>query len=269
MDIIKENNSLTDNMVQRRRIVEIFWTGGFDSTFRIVQLSRCDVVIQPYYISDNRESESNELDAIRSITKILITHKGTRCIFRELIIVNMKDRTQNSSITEAYTHLRKTDFFGSQYEWLACFSLYHPGIELSIHEDDKALLLINKYGSLLTCDDPDIGKYQVIDKKKSDHNIITLFKNYHLPLASWTKLNMQKFYVEEGYKDVMDLTWFCYSPKKGKPCGMCNPCIYTIEEGLTDRFTKSALLRYRIKKMYIRFKELYYRTFHSSQEPQY
>ena len=53
------------------KIVEIFWTGGFDSTFRIVQLSRCNVTIQPYYISDNRKSEKNELKAIEQITNIL------------------------------------------------------------------------------------------------------------------------------------------------------------------------------------------------------
>ena len=36
--------------------VKVLWTGGFDSTFRVTQLSRMDVEIEPYYLSDGRLS---------------------------------------------------------------------------------------------------------------------------------------------------------------------------------------------------------------------
>jgi hypothetical protein len=33
----------------------------------------------------------------------------------------------------------------------------------------------------------------------------------------------------------MDMTWFCHTPVRGRPCGICAPCVYTIEEGLARR----------------------------------
>lgn len=236
-----------------KKIVEIFWTGGFDSTFRIIQLSRCDIIIQPYYISDNRISEKNELDAIKQIILILKENSHTHCIFRDLIIVNIEERIEIPYITYAWNDLRKTDFFGSQYEWLASFAVKHEGIELSVHEDDKAVILINKYGKLKKIHDQIIGDYYIVDKSKSNQKIVALFGDYHLPLITWTKLEMKKYYLDNGYKDVMNLTWFCYNPINGKPCGTCNPCMYTIEEGMEERFSNYAIFRYHCKKFLIKF----------------
>ena len=53
--------------MENKKEFEVMWTGGFDSTFRICQLSRMDVVITPYYLCNNRPSEPNELNAINTI----------------------------------------------------------------------------------------------------------------------------------------------------------------------------------------------------------
>jgi hypothetical protein len=39
----------------------------------------------------------------------------------------------------------------------------------------------------------------------------------------------------EGWGAIMDMTWFCHAPVHGRPCGICAPCVYTIEEGLARR----------------------------------
>jgi hypothetical protein len=45
---------------------------------------------------------------------------------------------------------------------------------------------------------------------------------------------------EQGWKDLMGMTWFCHKPRKDMtPCGVCNPCLYTIEEGLGWRIPRS------------------------------
>jgi hypothetical protein len=36
----------------------------------------------------------------------------------------------------------------------------------------------------------------------------------------------------EGWDAIMDMTWFCDAPARGRPCGICARCVYTIEEGL-------------------------------------
>lgn len=236
-------------MNNERTVVEILWTGGYDSSFRIVQLSRLDIDIQPYYLSDNRKSEQNELKAILDITDALQKHPQTKCIFRPLIIVSMSQRIEDEKITQTYNRLLQTDFFGSQYDWLARFSKIHKGIELSIHQDDKAIILINKYGKLKRVFDSTLGEYYILDKENSSEDICTLFENYHFPLAHYTKLDMRKQYNAQNYTAIMKKTWFCFNPIDGKPCGTCNPCKYTIEEGMWRRFTPHALLRYTKRKI--------------------
>lgn len=242
----KQNEIINESMLP---VVEIFWTGGYDSTFRIVQLSRCAVCIQPYYISDDRCSEANELAAIEYITEQIKEHRDTKCIFLDMKIVKSSERIEIQQVSDAYNELRKKEFFGNQYEWLACFATQHKGIELSIHKDDKAIALINKYASLKKVEDEIIGDYFVIDEAKSNPYITTLFGDYHLPLVEMTKLDMKKYYTDNLYDLIMNSTWFCHKPVKGEACGVCNPCMYTIEEGLKERFSATALRRYHLRKL--------------------
>ena len=235
-------------MEHNPQTVEILWTGGYDSTFRVVQLSQLDVEIQPYYLSDNRQSEPNELKAIEEITALLVNNPRTKCHFRPLIYIGAQDRAEDTEITAAYQRMLKQDFFGSQYDWLASFAKRHPGIELSVHQDDKAILLINKYGKLKKQNEDTPFETYILDTDSSSADLCTIFGSYHLPLAEYTKLQMKDYFVRNGYTDVMNKTWFCHRPYKGKPCGCCNPCNYTIEEGMKERFTPSGMLRHRLMK---------------------
>ncbi|MCM1551800.1 MAG: 7-cyano-7-deazaguanine synthase [Butyrivibrio sp.] len=235
-------------------VVEIFWTGGFDSTFRVVQLSRREVFIQPYYLSDQRQSEENELKAVTDIMEALKKHPDTRCVFGEPVYVSVEERKENADVREAYQKLREKEFFGTQYEWLGVYAMEHKGIELSIHEDDKAVLLINKYGKFKQVEDEIAGGYRILDREASSPYLAALFENYHFPLIDCKKTDMKAFYTTNGYEHIMDMTWFCYHPIHGKPCGICNPCMYTIEEGMKERFTKAALVRYHCKKWIKRIK---------------
>lgn len=230
----------------KRDYVEILWTGGFDSTFRIIQLSKNEIDIQPYYLSDNRACEQYELDAIDAIIADLTQRPDTKATILPLVIVNMSERIENELISLAYSRMRKKDFFGSQYDWLARFATLHQGIELSIHQDDKALLLIKKYGHLREISSNSKGTYYQVDKENSESDIYILFGNYHLPLVHYTKIDMRNFYQQNGYESIMERTWFCHTPINGKPCGCCNPCRYTIQEGLKERFSTSSIIRYYI-----------------------
>lgn len=127
-------------------IVEIFWTGGYDSTFKICQLSKLKISIHPFYMSDKRQSEEYELNAINSIRDKLINNPDTKAKIEPIIYVSTEERITDHDVTQAFKNLLKKDFMGSQYEWLGTFALNHKGIELSIHKDDKAIALINKHG---------------------------------------------------------------------------------------------------------------------------
>ena len=241
--------------MKSEKTISIFWTGGYDSTYRVVQLSRFNVSIQPIYMSDNRPSEEFELKAIEEITSLLIKHPQTKARFLPLQIVSMEQRENDEEYKDAYSRIYKNDFVGPQYIWLGAFSEKIPDIEMSIHKDDKAINIILKYGKLKKVSDEIIGDYYIVDKENSPADIIKLWGNLHFPLVYVAKTEMREFYNSQGYSDVASKTWFCYTPINGKPCGLCNPCKYTIEEGLKERFTKMSLARYYCKKILVKVRD--------------
>lgn len=245
--------------MKEKRIIPIFWTGGYDSTFRVVALSRCEVSIQPIYMSDNRPSEKQELNAIEEITSLLIKHPDTKATILPLKIIGYNEREDDKEYREAYDRIYQKDFVGPQYIWLGVFAEKNPNIEMSIHKDDKAISIILKYGKLKKINDTLIGDYYVVDKENSPEDIAKLWGNLHFPLVYITKKEMRDFYNKYGYSEVASKTWFCYRPINGKPCGMCNPCKYTIEEGLTERFTTKALTRYYCKKILVTIRDFVFK----------
>lgn len=228
--------------------VQILWTGGFDSTFRVVQLSRRNIVIEPHYVSDNRKSEPNELNAIAQITKTLLEKPETRCKILPLVYVPFEGRVSCPVIESAFNRLLDQQYMGSQYSWLGSYAKEHPRIEMSIHKDDKAIEVINRFGGLCEINDSLSGINYVVDPENSTKDLLTVFKDYRFPLVQYTKLQMLEEYHALGCSDIVPMTWFCFNPRNGQPCGTCNPCKYTIEEGMGSRFPRSALNRYRLRK---------------------
>ena len=120
------------------KTVNVLWTRGWDSTFRILQLSTKEIIIQPYYLKDNRKSEKKELDTIYSLTKEIRSLASTRCILNELITMSVSDVDKDKDISQAYKEvcqmLKKLNngHLGTQYEWLARFSKNMSHLELSI-----------------------------------------------------------------------------------------------------------------------------------------
>lgn len=228
--------------------VNILWTGGWDSTYRVLRLMDKNVSIQPYYLKDNRKSEELELKAIETISRDIRNHPNSKCEVLELITMNVSDVPINAEITKAYKNILKTDFYGSQYDWLARFAEKVKNLELNIHQDDKAVLIIQKYGDIIREYDDLKGDYYVLDYKKSSEDLIKVFGNFHFPILTESKLEMKEWAINSGLIDIMNKTWFCFNPINNEPCGRCNPCTYAIEEGMEYRFSKSAMNRYKLNK---------------------
>lgn len=236
------------------KTINLLWTGGWDSTYRILQLFKKEVIIQPYYLLDNRKSEEQELQAISTITELIKAHPETNCILKELITAKVADIPKDAEITTSFKNLLKTDFFGSQYDWLARFSKNIHNLELTIHEDDKACVIINKHGGVHKKNSDLKGTYFELDTAVSSADLINVFGNYHFPLLKITKLEMKKYAEDSGLMDIMNTTWFCHNPVDNQPCGKCNPCLYTIEEGLLYRFSKKTIFKHKKKKLKAFFK---------------
>lgn len=235
--------------------VNILWTGGWDSTYQVLRLMEKPVSIQPYYLIDkNRRSKALELKAIRAITEDIRNHPATRCELLDIITVNTSDIPADAGISNAYQNIRKTNFFGSQYDWLARFASLHQHLELNLHKDDTANFF-RKHGNLIRITDGLTGGYHLLDPEGSSEDLVKVFGNFRFPILNTTKLEMKAWAEDKGLLGVMNKTWFCHKPVKDEPCGQCSPCNYAMDEGMGYRFSKAGLRRYRLRKFFIRLKQ--------------
>jgi hypothetical protein len=86
---------------------------------------------------------------------------------------------------------------------------------------------------------------------------LRLFQQFRFPIFSCTKVEMQRVAREQGFADLMEMTWFCYSPtRRMEPCGRCNPCRYTAEEGLSRRIPRVTRLRVQCGRLLRRARKI-------------
>lgn len=230
--------------------VNILWTSGWDSTFRLLQLAeKGNVEIQPYYVLDEgRPSANIEIQTMEDIKRMIYDKwPYSKNLIKPTILIKINEIKKYEEITFSYNALRKKSFMGSQYEWLGWLSKNVGNLELCIHKDDKAHYFIKNYISEIN----DVeGCYYKIDSKKCNKDVVNVFGNYNFPILNYTKLDMMKEAENKNFKDIMMHTWFCFTPINNEPCGICNPCKYAIEEGMSFRLSKSALLRHKYKFLY-------------------
>lgn len=210
----------------------VLWTSGWDSTYRVAELVLVqEKEVQPWYVVDSaRRSTRVELNEIKRIRAALIKKDpAVEKRLRELRLIYKEDIPLEGTLSEGYKRLADRSHLGSQYDWLARLAKSeNVRFELSIHCDDKAHGFLDGF----TTADHD-GVHFPVDKLPSD---LAIFHGFSFPLFDLSKLDMQAGAQENGFDDIMEMTWFCFFPLlDGRPCGFCNPCRYTREEGLSRR----------------------------------
>lgn len=239
-------------MIEHSEPVKLFWTGGWDSTFRFIQLLLIHkMVVQPYYIIDpGRDSTLIEIRVMSEIKKALVekkpelTHLILPTIFKEL---NQIEKSEQ--IAESYKRLTIVENIGRQYEWLARFCDDEGIKDIEISNETAIFDEDNRTRKLLSDDlerfETERGVYYKLSERGKNSDVYKIYGNYIFPVFDYTKLDMVEICKKQDVLDVMNLTWFCHSPDRyNKPCGKCHPCRTVVREGLSWRLPFRAKLRY-------------------------
>lgn len=229
--------------------IQLLWTGGWDSTFRLLWLTcveRRDV--QPYYVAEaGRASTRAELAAMAAIREQLRASDAAAAErIRPLIVQPGDEVKQHEIIRASFERLLTRAFIGSQYQWLAdfCRQFELTGLELAIHRDDKAHALLERIVGPGTPDD----RRPAVPLSLRGGDEYVVFGAFRFPVFHLAKVDMQRLAQEYGFDQLMELTWFCHAPRaNGTPCGRCSPCVYTMEEGMSRRLPWSSRLRYHLR----------------------
>lgn len=214
---------------------KILWTGGWDSTFQLMQLLLLEKRrVEPYYLIDeDRPATGIELLTMKRIrASIRELHEPADELMQSTRFFSVFDVPACPTIADAYEAILRRRFIGRQYEWLARFCEHHgiAALQLCIHVDDKAAAVVRP---LVTA--AQHGHPRVLDGQSLGTSEHALFKYFEFPILELTKRDMARIARERGWSQIMQMTWFCHNPRNGRPCGLCNPCRYTIEEGLAWR----------------------------------
>jgi hypothetical protein len=243
-------------MTDDRPGTRLLWTAGWDSTFRLLSalLVRHKAVQSYYLIDPDRPSTPDELHAMQRITAAVgEKHPREAALLRSPVIAKVTDLHPDPETSERFARLRSRSHLGGQYDWLARFARQQglSDLELAIHRDDRAHAFLAPHVVPADCGgDP---CYRLADDPADPD--LRLFERFRFPVFDMTKRQMQQAAREAGFADIMELTWFCHVPTAdGRPCGRCNPCRYTIEEGLGRRVPLHGRLRYHKRKLVQRIK---------------
>lgn len=232
--------------------VNLLWTGGWDSSFRLLQLllQHRRKVVPWYLVDETRASARNELLAMQRIReRLLQEYPHTRSLLEPLRRHDVAQIASDPAITAAHAALASERFLGNQYDWLARFCK-QQGIE-------RAELAAGYVGGRIHAAlrsfvtpvrDDGYDSYRVGPEYRGTPQYL-LFSAFSFPLFDLDKLGTARIAAENGWLDLLDLTCFCHKPRNdGAPCGCCNPCLYAVDEGFGWRIPRGN----RIKGMFYR-----------------
>ena len=230
------------------KCVNILWTGGWDSTFRIVELSLKEVTVQPIYCVTKRHNSDKEINAMKDILLELRKRPQTKATIKDVELVDINSIPSNQEITSAYGRISRKVKLGSQYEWLSRLSTLYPMIEIGIEKPS------GEYSGIVTAvkGDGDFiydGDTYIVDKSISSDDINLVFGRMSFPIVDRTENEMLDNIKSIGYEDVMSKIWFCHEPIDGHPCGICRPCQQKMECNMKWLLPEKAQRRYRVFKL--------------------
>lgn len=216
-----------------KNTTSIFWTGGYDSTFRLCQLLIDErKKVQPIYvICDNidssnfsRNSRQKEIIVMQKIRKQLFQKfPFTQSLLKPLLIVNHVKANHQADRKALYIHyqLKKFSRPYTQYERLARFSLYYPTtIEVGV---DKCGTGLDKATNGFR-----IGRGEscrIMDNLPQKYQPLDVFKKLRFSIVHLNKKDMLNIAKKGGYDNILKNTWSCWFPTLlGNPCGKCAMC---------------------------------------------
>ncbi len=225
--------------------INLLWTGGWDSTFQLLQLLlKYHSPVTPFYLIDaERPSTGMEILTMKRIKDHLFEkYPHTQELLKPIRYYNRTDILEDTEITKVYQSILKTNKLGIQYEWLSrlCKELKITNMQLSVEKSEFPLE--NQWDEnldqiLSECTLNSQTVYRV-DEKFRELDMYKIFQYFYFPLRKTTKIQMASISDKQDWNEIMHMTWFCHYPTcNKKPCGTCNPCQAVIKEGFEWRIS--------------------------------
>ena len=220
--------------------VYIFWTGGYDSTFRLCQLLLIEKVkVQPIYISDpyldnkktsktRRKNHNQEYDSMDKIKiKLNKDYPETKNLL--LPTIDIDNIKIDNEISETMKQLKKRKYvrrevcqYGGMAQVTKDLDQYvELCAEIGGYFHKRVHKKLKCYGKECNYKDCLVKDTKALDK---EDQCLKAFNKLVLPLIAYTKKDMYDIALHNGFNHILDMTWSCWYPKNNKACGRCIMC---------------------------------------------
>ena len=225
--------------------VNVLWTGGWDSTYRVLELVLIEnKIAHPYYlIHPDRMSLAQEIIAMTRIRhRLQVDFPDQARGLLPLEMVYFEDIPPDEEISRYYQRMATLVHIGTQDEGLALFAKDNVKLEpelcietISGHHPE--LLLFRDFIRPLLKGEG----HECHVEGPFPEPAVQMFKNFRFPIIQLTKNDMRIISEEHGFFDIMKLTWFCLTPRRGLPCGKCRSCSHATSNGLEYTFYQQSI----------------------------
>lgn len=223
------------------RTIDLFWTGGWDSTFRLLTALRLEgAQVRPHYLLDpasrRAELEIDAMGRVREAVREASPEHADRLL--PLASASLDDLPADHVAAERYARLGARVELGEHYLWLGRYAR-HAGLdelEVGCHRGDAVTSLLADY--LRPLRESPFATYGLADEALGTD--LALFARLTFPLAALTRADMRRVALESGFLETLELTWSCLSPRRGEACGVCAKCHEAVEDGLGHRLSPTS-----------------------------
>lgn len=213
--------------------VNIFWTGGWDSTFRLLQLVMEEQrSVQPHYIIyQGRPSFQMEIDTMEKIrTQLHEQYPDAAKLILPTIFTLIDEMDEDEEIMKAYQQANALRSLAMQNTWLAKYCKQHQILDMEYCSERRINPQDRRFFDFLKKEeDSPVYTYNLELRDRPEY---VLLKYFRFPIYGFTKPDIEKYARENGWLGILKKTWSCYTPLLGRyPCGTCSPCRQSIKEG--------------------------------------
>lgn len=227
--------------------INLLWTGGFDSTFRLCQLSFKEVEVQPVYfcVEDafDRTNYKKEIEAQEKILPIIRQKPQTKAIIHPPIRLTQHDLPQNADIDTAYKNQCQCGKIPGQLRFLSKLPLLYPNLEYCMegptlkrrksgYKIGKTHQFLLEHGFRFKFN---ADGSTMMNTDHADPELRLLFGGFTFPILGITETDMVPWIRQWGYEDIFSQTWTC-DFGNDEPCGVCHNCETKWASGLTHFF---------------------------------
>jgi len=234
--VLKEKQNVTIN--PSVPVHYVFWTGGYDSTFIVLYYlyqtysNKNNILIQPIYLSgcvdnvvchsdDSRQSKKYEMETMDKI-RSRIPEELRKRLLPTIVISDIEIDDDIDAKAKALFRVGHSTRPRNQYASIAqvCKNLSISGAVGVVRDDDH-----DNWGKIVgNIKNKNTSDAQLDINDIKDIKEYSIFSEFRFPTIFISKQEMMEIARRYRFDSILSLSWSCWFPFEGKPCGKCNMC---------------------------------------------